>query len=131
MGNDQSGKSHLERAVAITELNFEKIKSLFASNVTKTAMEIAELKKLKISDKIIKLSIDVKGIQLKTEPLMGITKIKNDFLENMQKLADDLDTHVENVLKLDDLLVAISSPLELIINAQKGLTKEIAMSFII
>lgn len=123
--------SQLEWAVIVTEQNFAKMKSLFEANDTKNAIETAELKKLKISNEIIKLSTAVKEIRLKTEPLMEINKIKSDFLENVQKMAGDLETHVQTVLKLDDLLVALSASMELIINAQKGLPMEIALSFIV
>ncbi|XP_055303760.1 uncharacterized protein LOC129569183 [Sitodiplosis mosellana] len=123
--------SRLDWAVAVTEENLATIKSIFAKNETKIAIELAELKKLKISLEIIKLSSSVKEIQLGIEPFISITKIKNDFLKNIEKMADDLEKHVRDVLKLDDLLGKIQKCIESIVNAQKGIPLELAVSFIV
>jgi len=123
--------SKLDWAVRVTEENFETIQSIFAKNETNFAIELAELKKLKISNEIIKLSTFTKEIQLGIEPLMDVTKIKNDFLKNIQEMAGDLEKHVKEVLKLDDLIGTINKCIEAIVNAQKGIPMELALSFIV
>lgn len=123
--------SRIDFAVAVVEENLEKIKSLFGKNETNSAIDLAELKRLKISSEITKLSVDIKGILLKIEPFMAITKIKNDFLNKMQGMATDLKTHIHDVLKLDDLVVKINNCFDAIVNAQKGLALEITLSFIV
>lgn len=123
--------SRLEWAVAVTEDNFSLIKSIFMKNETKTAVELAELKKLKISAEIIKLTASVKEIQLGIEPLMSVTKIKNDFLKNIHEMASDLQKHVEEVLNLDDLKEIVAKCIEAIVNAQKGVSMELAFAFLV
>lgn len=123
--------SRIDFAVAVAEENLQKIKSLFGKNETKSAIDLAELKMLKISSEITKLSVDIKGILLKIEPFMAITKIKNDFLNKMQGMATGLKTHIHDVLKLDDLVVKINDCFDAIVNAQKRLALEITLSFIV
>lgn len=123
--------SKLDWAVSVTEEKLEIIKSLLAKNETKFAIEMAELKKLKISSEIINLSAAVKEIELGIAPLMGITKIKNDFLKNIQEMAGDLEKHVREVLKLDDLIKVISECIETVAKTQKGISLELAFSFIV
>lgn len=123
--------SRLDWAVAVTEENLETIKSLFSKNETKNAIEVAELKKLKISTEIIELSASIKEIQLGVESLMAITKIKNDFLNNVQKIAEELEKHVHDVVKLDDLVETVTKCIEFVVNAQKGIPLELALSFIV
>lgn len=118
-------------ANAIAQSNLGEIQSFFLSNEIKTAMELAEIKKLKISSEIIKLSTATKEIQLGLESSLAITKIKNDFLTIVEKSADDLMNHIEHELKFDDLLKKINKCIESIINAQKGIPKELALSFLI
>lgn len=123
--------SRLDWAVAVTEEKLKTIESIFAKNETKLAVGLAELKKLKFSSEIIKLVASIKEIQLGIEPLIGVTRIKTDFLKNIQEMAGDLEKHVKEVLKLDDLIETITQCIDTIAKTQKNIPIELALSFIV
>lgn len=121
--------SRLEFAVAVTEEKFSTIKSMFAKNETKIAIDLVEMKKIEIYTEVMKLYTAIREMLLGTESLLSVTKIKNDFLKNVQEMAGDLEKQCE-VLKLDELLKEIEKCIESITSVQKDIPMELALSFI-
>lgn len=100
------------------------------STKTDEAFELAEVKRIKIAAKILSTVASIKEIQLGIRAESELAEIKDDFMKNVVEAVEDLFDHVSNVFKLDDVFTQIIEKIVYVGQAQQGLARSLAFSFL-